>query len=70
VKILLSSSGALTIRLPVFLSQKEFIKSIFGFTNQTEPCNDLLTIVADLSMGQSSTALQISADVEAGTNAI
>ena len=75
MKILLTSSSALTVRFPVFLSQKKLIKSVFGFTGQTEPRS--LIIMADQYTRQDSTALlvpppavHISADVEAGTNDI
>ncbi|KAH8790860.1 hypothetical protein F5882DRAFT_91862 [Hyaloscypha sp. PMI_1271] len=75
--ILLASSSALTVRFPVLLSQKELIKSVFGFTGQTEPHMRSLATMADQSTRQDSTAslvpppaAHISADTEAGTNDI
>ena len=75
MKILLISSSVLTVRFPVFLLQKKFIKSVFGFTGQTEPRS--LIIMTDQYTRQDSIALlvplpavYISADVEAGTNDI
>ncbi|KAI0424619.1 hypothetical protein F5Y09DRAFT_134443 [Xylaria sp. FL1042] len=75
--ILLTSSSVLTVRFPVFLSQKEFIKSVFGYAGQTEPGMTTLSTMADQSTRQDSTAslvpppaVHISADVEAGTNDI
>ena len=77
MKILLASSSALTVRFPVLLSQKELIKSVFGFTGQTEPHMRSLSTMDDQSTRQDSTAslvpppaVYISADVEAGTNDI
>ena len=74
MKILLASSSALTVRVPVFLWQKEFIKSAFGVASQTELHNNDLAVMVDLSTRQSNAelipALHISSQVETGTNAI
>jgi hypothetical protein len=77
VKALLTTSSALTVRFLVLLSQKEFIKSVFGFAGQTESPLRTFNVVADQSTNQNSTAslvpppaVYISADVEAGTNDI
>jgi hypothetical protein len=73
VKILFPTSGALTVRFPVLLWQKEFLKSVFGLTGQTELYIRPFKTMADQSTDQNSTAslappaaIYILGDVEAG----
>jgi hypothetical protein len=56
VKILFPTSGALTVRFPVLLWQKEFLKSVFGLAGQTESYIIPFNTMADQSTNQNSTA--------------
>jgi hypothetical protein len=73
MKIFFPTSGALTVRFPIFLWQKEFLRSAFGLAGQTEFIKPFSTM-ANQSTNQNSTAslapppaVYIYADVEAGT---
>jgi hypothetical protein len=77
VKILFPTSGALTVRFPVLLWQKEFLKSVFGLAGETELYIRPLNTMANQSTNQNSTAslapplaVYILGDVEAGMNGI
>ena len=75
MKILFPASGAVTVRFPVLLWQKEFLKSAFGLAGQTELRT--FNTMADQPTNQNSTAslarppaVYKYADVEAGMNDI
>jgi hypothetical protein len=77
VKILFPTSGAFTVRFPVLLWQKEFLKSVFGLASQTELYIRPFNTMADQFTNQNSTAslappptIHILRDVEAGRNDI
>jgi hypothetical protein len=77
VKILFPTSGAVTVRFPVLLWQKEYLKSVFGLASQAELPSRSFNIMADQSTNRNSTAslapppaVYILGDVEAGMNCI
>ncbi|KAH8810582.1 hypothetical protein F5884DRAFT_779728 [Xylogone sp. PMI_703] len=69
-----ASSSVVTVRFPVFLLQKEFIKSLFGYKGQTELHNVLSSNRVNQPVGVDSSASLVTrpavyalADVEVGT---
>jgi len=71
------TSGALTVRFPVLLWQKEFLKSGFGLAGQTDLYIRPFNTMADQSTNQNSSAslaplpaVYILGDVETGMNDI
>jgi len=75
--IIFPASGAVTVRFPVLLWQKEYLKSVFGLASQTGLSIRSFNIMADQSMNQNSTAslapppaVYVLGDVEAGINGI
>jgi hypothetical protein len=77
MKIIFPTSGAFTVRSPVLLWQKEFLKSVFGLAGQAELYIRPFNTIADQSTNQNSTtslasppAVYIPGDVEAAMNGI
>jgi hypothetical protein len=77
MKIFFPTSSALTVRFPVLLWQKEFLKSAFGIAGETGLYLRPFDTMADQSTNQNSTAslaplpaVYIRGDVEVGINGI